>query len=253
MPGPRMAVVRAEWTKLWTVPGTLLLLIVAAATTVAVAVLAVATETCPEPECGVAAMLTGVRLGQAVIAIVAVLMISDEYRTGLIRLTFAAVPNRSGVLAAKAGVLTVVLTVTAAVAVLGSLLGGRLVLPGRGYAAPSLADGEVARAVGGSVLYLVLIGLLGLGAGTLLRSPAGAIGTVLGLIYVVPIMAAAAPDPKWERRLQQIGPMDAGLAIQKTGDLAGLPVQPWHGLGVLVLWAAGALVLAGVLLHQRDA
>jgi ABC-2 type transport system permease protein len=237
----------SEWTKLRTTAGVLWLLAVAVGTTVSLALLAITTVGCPEAECGVAAALTGVRLGQAVIAIVAVLVISDEYRTGMIRVTFAATPRRPAVLAAKAAVLAGVLMGTAAVAVAGSMAAGRFLLDF------PLGRGEVLRAAGGSVLYLVLIGLLSLGVGALVRSPAGAIGTVLALIYVVPIVAAAAPDPEWKRRLQQIGPMDAGLAIQRVGELSGLPVQPWHGLGVLGLWAAGALVVAGVLMARRDA
>ena len=47
--------------------------------------------------------------------------------------------------------------------------------------------------------------------------------------------------------------MSAGLAIQATTDLRSLPISPWAGLGVLAAWAAGALVLGGILLRSRDA
>ena len=40
---------------------------------------------------------------------------------------------------------------------------------------------------------------------------------------------------------QDVGPMTAGLCIQTTANLSGLPLTPWQGLGVLALWAAGAL------------
>jgi ABC-2 type transport system permease protein len=47
--------------------------------------------------------------------------------------------------------------------------------------------------------------------------------------------------------------MTAGLYIQATINLRSLPLSPWQGLGVLAAWAAGALLLGGLLLRLRDA
>lgn len=105
----------------------------------------------------------------------------------------------------------------------------------------------------GSVLYLVLIALLSLGAATAARDAAAAIGTVLGLLYLFPIIAAAAGNATVSRHLQQIGPMTAGMAIQATTGLNNQPISPWAGIGVLAAWAAGALLLGGTLLRLRDA
>ena len=60
-------------------------------------------------------------------------------------------------------------------------------------------------------------------------------------------------NPHWQRLLQQIGPMSAGLAIQATTDLRSLPISPWAGLGVTAGWAAAALLAGGLLLRMRDA
>jgi ABC-2 type transport system permease protein len=185
--------------------------------------------------------------------------VSGEYGTGMIRLTLTATPRRLTVLAAKAAVLAGLALVTGAIAVLGSLLAGGLILPGHGigpshgYPAISPADGAVLRAAFGSVLYLALIALLSLGAATVLREAAVAIGAVLGLLYLVPIIAFAVGDQDLSRHLQQIAPMTAGLAIQATTGLNTLPIGPWAGLGVLAAWAGGALLLGGLLLHLRDA
>ena len=59
-------------------------------------------------------------------------------------------------------------------------------------------------------------------------------------------------DPSWDRHLQQIGPMTAGLDIPATTGLSSLPLSPWEGLGVLTAWAAGALVAGGLVLRLRD-
>jgi ABC-2 type transport system permease protein len=185
--------------------------------------------------------------------------VSGEYGTGMIRLTLTAMPRRLTVLTAKAAVLTGLVLVTGTVAVFGSLLAGGLILPGHGigpahgYPAISPGDGAVLRAAFGSVLYLALIALLSLGAATALREAAAAIGVVLGLLYLIPIIAFAAGNAAVSRHLQQIGPMTAGLAIQATTGLNTLPISPWAGLGVLAAWAAGALLLGGLLLRLRDA
>ncbi len=252
----------AEWTKLRTAPGTGWLLLACIALTVVLSTMADAAVSCPSAGCDLdpaRVSLTGIDLGQAVVAILAVLAIGGEYSSGMIRVTLAAMPRRITVLAAKAAVLTGMVLVAGAIAVLASVLAGRLILPGHGFTAThgqpplSLADGPVLRAAAGSVLYLALIALLSLGTATAVRDSAAAVAVVLGLLYLLPIFAQVVTDPEWRRHLQQIAPMSAGLAIQATTDLASLPIRPWAGLGVLAAWAAAALVVGGLLLWLRDA
>jgi ABC-2 type transport system permease protein len=254
---------RAEWTKLRTAPGTFWLLLGVIVSTVAVSVAAVAATRC---RAGAACQadpaklsLSGIHPGQAVVAVLGVLAVGGEHSTGMIRITLAAMPRRTTVLAAKAALVTGLTLAAGAIAAGGSLLAGALILPGhgftaaRGYPVLSLADGPVLRATGGSVLYLALIALLSLGAATALRDSAVAIGTVLGLLYLFPVIAAVAPDQHWQRHLEQIGPMTAGMEIQATANLHSLPIGPWPGLGVLAAWTAAALLAGGITLRLRDA
>lgn len=252
----------AEWTKLRTAGDMGRLLLLAVALTAAVGCGTAKAVKCPDAGCGQDAVklaLTGVTVGQAVIAVFAVLAVSGEYGTGMIRTTFTAVPNRLTVLTAKATVLTTVVLSCGTVAVLASLLVGRYILPGNGftethgYAPLSLADGPTLRAAVGSVLYLVLIAVIGLGVATAVRETATAIGIVLGLLYLFPVVTQVVNDPEWQRHLQQISPMTAGLAVQATVHLHELPIGPWAGLGVLATWAAAALLVGSLLLHRRDA
>ena len=255
--------VHAEWTKLRTVASTGWLLLGVIAATVALSSAAAAALTCTSsagchPDI-TKVSLTGVDLGQAVVAIVAVLAVSGEYGTGMIRTTLAAVPRRTTVLAAKAAVVTCAVLAASTIAVLGSVLAGQLVLPGHGftpahgYPALSLADATVLRAAVGSVLYLALIALLSLGIATAVRDSAAAIGVVLGLLYLFPIVASVVSDATLARRLQQIGPLSAGLDVQATTGVKALPLTPWQGLGVVALWTAGALLLGVLALKFRDA
>ena len=184
----------AEWTKLRTLAGTYWLLAAAVALTVTVGAAVAAATRCPAgPACPVDTTklsLTGIQLGQAVMAILATAVICGEYSTGMIRVTVSATPRRSAVLAAKATVLTVLVLPAGTIAVAGSVLAGRLILPGhgftadRGYPPLSPADGPLLRAAAGSVLYLALIALLSLGVATIIRDSAAAIRTVLGLLAV---------------------------------------------------------------------
>jgi ABC-2 type transport system permease protein len=253
----------AEWTKLRTLPGTGWLLLGVVAATVIISAAVSASVSCSSiAACHVDVTklsLTGTYLGQAVVAIVAVLAVSGEYGTGMIRTTLAAMPRRATALAAKAAVVTAVTLAAGIPAVLGSVLAGRLILPGHGYTPAngypvlSLANGTVLRAAAGTVLYLALIALLSLGVATAVRDAAVAIGAVLGLLYLFPILAAVAGSAGVQRHLDQIGPMTAGLEIQASTGLGHLPISPWAGLGVLAAWAAAALLAGTLVLRVRDA
>ena len=257
-----MSELRAEWTKLRTLAGTWWLLLAVIALTAAVGAAAATAATCPAAACGqqdqAKIALSGIDLSQAVVAILAVLAISGEYSTGMIRTTLTAMPRRGAVLAAKGVAVAGLALAAGAAGVLASALAGRLILPGRGftpvhgYPSLSLASGPDLRAAAGSVLYLALIALLALGVATAVRDSAVSIGLVLGLLYLFPVIASAV-NPQWSRHLQQIGPMSAGLYIQATTDLRALPLAPWQGLGVLAAWATGALLIGGLALRLRDA
>jgi ABC-2 type transport system permease protein len=251
----------AEWTKLRSISSNAWLLLAAIAVTVAVSALTTSIEKCSagcttDPA---KVSLTGIQLGQAIVAIVAVLAVSGEYSSGMIRFTLAAMPRRSVMMAAKSAVISAVVAVASTVAVLGSVLAGQLFLPGNGFtekngAAPlGIASGLMLRAAGGSVLYLALIALLSVGVATAVRDSALAITVVLGLLYIFPVIGHVLLNPVWRSRFERFSPMNAGLAIESTKDLSTLPIGPWAGLGVLAAWTAAALIIGGVLLLWRDA
>jgi ABC-2 type transport system permease protein len=252
-----MNAVRSEWTKLRTSPGIFWLAACVVVATAGGSAFAAGVTTCAASrECTLdpaRTSLTGVYLGQAVVAILGVLVVGTEYSTGTMRLTLAAVPRRICVLAAKAGVVVAIVGAVGALSTILSLLTGRWLLAGSGLPPLDLDAGAVLRAATGTVLYLVLVALLSLGIATVVRDSATAIGTVLALLYVLPIVAQAVSDDDLRRHLKQAGPMTAGLSVQTTRGLDELPIGPWQGLAVVAGWAAGALVVAAVLLTRRDA
>jgi len=257
----------AEWTKLRTLPGMFWLTVAAAALTIAVGAVAAGAFSCAARSCSAAVTgadpakisLTGLDLGQALVAVLAVLCVGGEYHTGMIRVTFTAMPRRLLVLAAKAAVVTGLSLAAALAGVLGSVLVGRLLLPPRGltaangYVVLSLGNGADLRAAFGSVLYLVLIALLALGVTAAVRDSGVAIGVVLGLLFLFPILTAVIPDHTLARHLEQASPMIAGQYIEATVGVRSLPLTPWQGLGILALWALGALLVGAAVLRSRDA
>jgi ABC-2 type transport system permease protein len=257
-----ISTLHAEWTKLRTSAGTFWLLLAAVGLMIGLGAIADAGVRCDSAACNqdpAKISLAGVYIGQVLVAISAVTIISAEYGTGMIRTTFTAMPNRVAVLTAKAIVATGWALAAGLVGVVGSALVGQVLLPAKGftpangYVSVALSHAGTLRAAVGSVLYLALIALLSLGIATVVRDAAAGIGVVLGLLFAFPIALVMVSNPHWHRHLEQIAPMNAGLGIQTTIGIHSLPLSPWAGLGVLGLWAAGALILGAFALQLRDA
>jgi ABC-2 type transport system permease protein len=137
--------------------------------------------------------LNGILLAQLAIGVLGVLLISSEYTTGLIRATFAAVPQRRTVLAAKAIVFTAATLIVSEIACFIAFFVGQAFLSSKHLEA-HIGDPGVLRAVIGGGLYLAVLGLLALGLGTMIRHSAGAIATLFGLLFVLPGIAGALPQ-----------------------------------------------------------
>ncbi|MFE0173107.1 ABC transporter permease subunit [Streptomyces sp. NPDC059002] len=258
--GRGLGAVHAEWTKLRTLPSTWWLLLAVVALTVAAGAMvtaALSAGDCPDPaachEDTVKLSLTGVWLGQGAVVVLAVLAMSGEYGTGTIRTTLAAEPGRVRVLAAKALVVCGLTVAAGAVGVVGSLFAGRELLAADGFPVPGLMAGATLRAAAGSVLYLALAALVGLGVATALRDTAAAATTALALFYALPLLAGLLADPDWRERAEELTPSTAGLAIQATVHPERLPIGPWAGIGVLGGYAAAALLAGALVLRSRDA
>jgi ABC-2 type transport system permease protein len=197
--------------------------------------------------------LTGSFLAQLAIAVLGVLVITNEYGSGMIRATFAATPQRVSVLAAKAAVFAGVIFIVTTAASFTAFFVGQSILSSKGLGT-SLGAPNVLRTVVGSGLYLAVLGLLALGLGSIIRKTAGAIAAMLGLILVLPPIMGLLPSSM--NAVQKFLPSNAGQAMISNGRMGTTTtpqLAPWTGFGVFCLWAAGALVIAGVMLVRRDA
>ena len=169
-------VARMEWRKLRSVRSTWWTLAVFAAAMVGLAIL-VGLKTQAHPgadydptENGFA----GLAVGQLALGTLGVLALSTEFTSGSIRATFAAVPRRGWVLAAKAAVLTAVTLGAGEVLAIVTFIAGQAAVP-HGDIHATLGQPGVLRAVLMAGAYPALIALIGLGLAALIRHTAGAI------------------------------------------------------------------------------
>src|SRR5439155_7049298 len=130
------------------------------------------------------------------------------------------------------GVFATVAAVTGIVASLASFLVGQEILAGK-HLQTHLGDSGAPRSVLGAGLYLAVVGLLGLGLGTLIRRTAGAITTLVGLILILPVLIQGLPA-SWQNTTTRYLPSIAGQAVIGHTKFAppGHQLTPWTGLGL---------------------
>ncbi len=210
---------------------------------------------------------TGLNFAVLIVAVLGSLIITGEYSTGMIRSTFAAVPKRTGALAAKALVLAVSAFVTSAVGIWLSALVTWPILASKGVDV-ELGDPAVFMPLLGGAVYVTLIALLAFGFGTILRSTAGSLATVLGLILVAPLifeLLGGLTHTEWVTDIGSLLPQNAGSQLFAYGGASaalpggrptvsgGLDLNGWGGFGVLAAWDVVVLAVALILVKRRDA
>lgn len=195
----------------------------------------------------------GVFFGQLVAGVLGVLVISGEYTTGMIRSTLTAVPKRLPALAAKAVVLFVATFVIGLLANIGAFFVSTVVFSGIEVSA-SIADSAVFLPLLGGALYLALVAVFALGVGTMIRSSAGGIATVLGLLLLLPMVLQMIPA-EWAHDLIPYLLSSAGMNMftsttaEPTADGFGV----WLNLLIVLGWMGASIAGAAVLLKRRDA
>jgi ABC-2 type transport system permease protein len=253
-------VARMEWAKLRTLRSTAWILLILAAGMIGLAILVLSQDSSHWAQMSAANRASfdptetgfvGLALGQLVMGVLGALVITSEYSSGMIKATFGAIPRRGTVLAAKAAVLGVLVLAAGEVLAFTAFLAGQSVL-----AAPAphatLGQSGVLRAVLLAGAYPGLIALIGLGLGAIIRGTAGAVGALVGVIFVLPAISLALPDSVQHtvtRFLPEV------IAENSLTAVKAVPysLSPWAGLGLLGLYAVAALGTGGWLLARRDA
>ena len=252
-------VLASEWIKLRSVRSTYLTLLFAAAAAVGVgylvthsgathwATMSASARSAFDP---VGDSFSGLGLAQLAFGALGVLVMTSEYATGLIRTTFAAVPRRRAVLAAKATVVGAVTLVAGEVIAFATFFAGQRALSAH-HLDVTLAHPGALRGVLAAGFYLAVTAWVGLGVGALIRHTAGAITAMAGAVFLLPQIVHALPAP-WDVR---IGKYTLDLAAQQT--IAQHPAPGYFGAGssflIVAAYAAAALAAAAFLITRRDA
>ncbi len=253
-------VARMEWAKLRTLRSAPWILLILAAGMIGLAILVLSQDSSHWAQMSATgrasfdpaeAGFAGLALGQLAMGVLGALVITAEYSSGLIKATFWAIPRRGMVLAAKAAVLGALVLAAGEILAFTAFLAGQSVLA---VPAPHATLGQpgVLRAVLLAGAYLPVVALLGLGLGAIIRRTAGAIGALVGVVFVLPVISLALPDS-----IQHAVTRFLPEAIAENSLTAVKPVAyalpPWAGLGMLGLYAVAALGAGGWLMARRDA
>ncbi|MEJ8671166.1 ABC transporter permease [Streptomyces sp. NBC_01614] len=251
-------VVRSEWTKIRSVASTVWTLSLAVVVTIALGMLISGLSNSEFDNMSERDRLSfdptfisfaGMTLGQLALIVFGVLVVSNEYSTGMIRTSLAAVPRRGTFLASKIAVATgLALIVGLATSFVTFFLGQAML----GDHRAEIGDPGVLRAVIGGGLYMTLIAMFSMGVAAMLRSPMLSLGilmpffflvsNILGNVSATEKIGQYLPDQAGSRIMQVVTPIDDDK-----------PYGPWGGLGIMVLWVVVALAGGYAALKKRDA
>lgn len=191
----------------------------------------------------------GMSLGQLAMIVFGVLVVSNEYSTGMIRTSLSAVPQRATFMASKVAVATLLCLVVGLVTSFIAFFVGQAML---GEHKASIGDPGVLRAVIGGGLYMTLIAMFSMGVATMLRSPMLSLGILMPFFFLISSILGNVSATK---KIGRFLPDQAGSKIMqvKTPLDDDTPYGPWGGLGIMLVWVVVALIGGYALLKKRDA
>ncbi|MGW7379685.1 ABC transporter permease [Streptomyces sp. NPDC054794] len=251
-------VIRSEWTKIRSVASTVWTLSLAVVVTIAVGMLISALsrsqfDRMPARERlnfdPTVVSFAGMTLGQLAMIVFGVLVVSNEYSTGMIRTSLAAVPQRGTFLFSKIAVAAALaLAVGMATSFAAFFLGQSLL----GSHRTEIGDPGVLRAVIGGGLYMTLIAMFSMGVASMLRSPMLSLGILMPFFFLISNILGNVDATK---KIGRFLPDQAGSRIMQVVPRVDddTPYGPWGGLGIMGLWVVAALTGGYILLKKRDA
>jgi ABC-2 type transport system permease protein len=183
------------------------------------------------------------------VTVLSVLVFTSEYSSGLIRTTFAAVPGRRAVLAAKAAVTGAAALVIGEVLAFACFFLAQAIFTGK-HGGLSLAAPGALRAVLAAGFTLAACALVGVGVGAVIRHTAGAIAAAIALVALLAAACLALPAP-WNVRIGRFTLPFAAYQEVTAHPPAGL-FSPGVSLLILIAWPAAILLIAAIVLTRRD-
>lgn len=205
----------------------------------------------------VADTMSGVSgFGILVLMILAALAVTSEYRFGLIRTTFQAMPNRGGVLITKALLIGVFSAVLSAVLAIGAFYVAKAMAGPDAGVNLTLSGGDSWRAVYGIAIYAFLAMFLAVGVGALLRQSAAAIALLL--LWPLLIESLLGAFGGFGRAVRPWLPFENINHFIGGGGQPGAPAGdfhwgPWGSLLYFAVWVAVIFGASIAVVNKRDA
>jgi len=182
--------------------------------------------------------------------VLGVLFVSGEYATGMIRSSLTVVPRRLPMLWGKLAVFAAVVGAACLTSTFVAFYVGQALLARKDLSVGITAP-HALRGVFGAALYLVIIGIIGLGLGTVMRNTAAAISSLVALLFVVPIVLNFLPRSVSHHVAPYLQD-SAGAAFWSHSD--GWHVaSPAAAFLVLCAWAGALTAVATWRLLRDDA
>ncbi|MGW3039475.1 ABC transporter permease [Kitasatospora sp. NPDC001159] len=177
-----------------------------------------------------------------------------EYTTGMIRTTFAAVPDRRGVIAAKVLLIGGIAGLAGVVVSTASFFGINAMLASR-HVGLSITDEGCLRAVLGYAAIVPTCALIGMALGALLRHATASIVSLVMLMFIMPLMFGG-DRYRWLKEIGTHLPLAtvSRLTINPNssttmGKYAPSVLDSWITMGV---WALVAVAVTVVVVRRRD-
>jgi ABC-type transport system involved in multi-copper enzyme maturation permease subunit len=195
-----------------------------------------------------------VYLGELIVVVIGALVITSEYGTRMMSTSLTAMPRRGALYAAKALVLACVALVVALITSFASFFAGQAVFAST-HAGASITSPDALRAVLLSAAVVTCFALLAFGLGAIIRHTAGAITSLFGVVFLIPLLAQALPSnwyhdiARWLPGGVALSPIVTTKPIPGTSYLFG----PYGQLAVFAGYAAVAMAVGAVLFLRRDA
>ncbi|MBP2326499.1 ABC-type transport system involved in multi-copper enzyme maturation permease subunit [Kibdelosporangium banguiense] len=193
--------------------------------------------------------LTTYIVAQLIIGVLGILVVTSEYATGSMLATLGATPRRHRLLAAKMVLATAVAVVAGQALMFGSFFLGQAMLAAQDVPNASLGDPGVFSAVVGGGVYLSAIALLAAGLGTIMRATAGALTTLVGIVFLVPALGSILPS--WLQGLLYFWPTQGAASVLTTVPDPAF-AHPWLNLGGMCLGVAAVVAVAFAVFRRRD-
>lgn len=192
---------------------------------------------------------SGIMLAQLIIGSLGVLVMSSEFTTGMARATFSAVPKRFPVVLAKAALVALMAIV---VTVVSTLISAVVVMPIlSSYSLHQDFGSETfQRNLWFGAAYVAVIALLGMALGGLLRNSAGAIVTLVALVFVLPTVFQFLTNDFFTDLKRFLPDSAYNNLISTTVPDGGL--EHWQAGLTLGLWAVIPLLATLFVIQRRD-